>query len=64
MTDSQWHHIRELFEKKNKLGRPRELDLREVVNAILKDYEVFPKTSETFIIIAMTRLMLRRLQPL
>lgn len=35
MTDSQWHHIRELFEKKNKLGRPRELDLREVVNAIL-----------------------------
>ena len=29
-----------------------------------KDYEVFPKTSETFIIIAMTRLMLRRLQPL
>ena len=29
-----------------------------------KDYEVFPKTSETFILIAMTRLMLRRLQPL
>ncbi len=28
-----------------------------------KDYEVFPKTSETFILIAMTRLMLRRLQP-
>ncbi|MDQ3711555.1 MAG: IS5/IS1182 family transposase, partial [Acidobacteriota bacterium] len=29
-----------------------------------KDYEVFSKTSETFILIAMTRLMLRRLQPL
>jgi putative transposase len=29
-----------------------------------KDYEVFPKTSETFILIAMTRLMLRRIQPL
>ncbi len=35
MTDSQWHHIRELFEKRNRMGRPRELDLREVVNAIL-----------------------------
>ncbi len=29
-----------------------------------KDCEVFPKTSETFILIAMTRLMLRKLQPL
>jgi len=28
-----------------------------------KDYERFPKTSETFIYIAMTRLMLRRLHP-
>jgi len=35
MTDSQWHHIRELFENRSKMGRPRELDLREVVNAIL-----------------------------
>lgn len=29
-----------------------------------KDYEVFPKTSETFIYLAMARLMLRRIQPL
>ena len=28
-----------------------------------KDYECFPKTSETLIYIAMTRLMLRRLHP-
>ncbi len=35
MTDSQWHHIRELFEKKNKMGRPRELEMRQVINAIL-----------------------------
>lgn len=35
MTDSQWHHIRELFEKRSQMGRPRTLDLREVVNAIL-----------------------------
>jgi hypothetical protein len=28
-----------------------------------KDYEVFPQTSETFIYLAMTRLMLRRIQP-
>ncbi len=35
LTDSQWHHIRELFEKKNSMGRPRELDEREVINAIL-----------------------------
>ncbi|MBA3692638.1 MAG: IS5 family transposase [Acidobacteria bacterium] len=35
MTDSQWHHIRELFENRSQMGRPRELDLRQVVNAVL-----------------------------
>jgi len=29
-----------------------------------KDYEVFPKTSESFLVIPVTRLKLRRLQPL
>jgi transposase len=35
LTDSQWHHIRELFEKKNSFGRPRELEMRQVINAVL-----------------------------
>ncbi len=35
LTDSQWHHIKELFETENRFGRPRELDLRRVVEAIL-----------------------------
>ena len=35
LTDSQWHHIKELFETEKPFGRPRELDLRRVVEAIL-----------------------------
>jgi len=35
LTDSQWNHIKEFFEKKKGRGRPQELDLRMIVNAIL-----------------------------
>jgi putative transposase len=35
LTDSQWNHIKEFFEKKKGRGRPQELELRQIVNAIL-----------------------------
>jgi len=35
LTDSQWEHIKDFFEKKKTRGRPQEIDLRMVVNAIL-----------------------------
>lgn len=35
MTDSQWNHIRELVPAAKPGGRPRTLDMRRVVNAIL-----------------------------
>lgn len=34
MTDSQWNHIRKLVPEGKPGGRPRELDMRQVVNAI------------------------------
>jgi len=34
MTDSQWDHIKELIPEEEKRGRPRELEMRQVVNAI------------------------------
>lgn len=34
MTDSQWNHIRKLIPDAKPGGRPRELDMRQVVNAI------------------------------
>ncbi len=35
LTDSQWHHIKDLFPAPKETGRPREVDFREIVNAIL-----------------------------
>ncbi len=35
LTDSQWNHIKDLFPIPKQTGRPREVDFREVVNAIL-----------------------------
>lgn len=35
LTDSQWEHIKKLLPEPSKRGRPRELDLRTVINAIL-----------------------------
>lgn len=35
LTDNQWNHIKELFETEKQRGRPTEIDLRVVVNAIL-----------------------------
>jgi putative transposase len=35
LTNNQWNHIKELFETENQRGRPIEIDLRKVVNAIL-----------------------------
>lgn len=34
LTDSQWEHIKDLLPSAKARGRPRELDLREVLNAI------------------------------
>jgi hypothetical protein len=35
LTDSQWHHIKDFFPAPKESGRPREVDFRQVVNAIL-----------------------------
>ncbi|MEO8072615.1 MAG: IS5 family transposase [Acidobacteriota bacterium] len=35
LTDSQWNHIKDLFPEPKAIGRPREIDFRQVVNAIL-----------------------------
>lgn len=34
LTDSQWEHIKKLLPEQNQMGRPRELEMRQVVNAI------------------------------
>ena len=34
LTDSQWKHIKDLFPVHTGRGRPRELDLRQILNAI------------------------------
>ncbi len=34
LTDSQWEHIKELLPKTKRQRRPRELEMRQVVNAI------------------------------
>ena len=34
LTDSQWNHIKDLFPQPKATGRPREVEFREVVNAI------------------------------
>ena len=35
LTDSQWNHIKEMFPPPKVTGRPREVEFREIVNAIL-----------------------------
>jgi putative transposase len=35
LTDSQWNHIKEFFEKKKGRGKPQEIELRLIINAIL-----------------------------
>lgn len=35
LTDSQWHHIKQFFETEKQFGRPRQLDLRRVVEGVL-----------------------------
>ncbi len=34
LTDSQWNHIKDFFPLPKATGRPREVDLRQIVNAI------------------------------
>jgi len=34
LSDSQWEHIKELLPKTKRHRRPRELEMRQVVNAI------------------------------
>jgi putative transposase len=47
ITDSQWHHIKDFFPVSKTTGRPREVDFREIVNAIL--YLVFTGCQWRFI---------------
>lgn len=35
LTDSQWNHIKDFFPLPKETGRPREVDFRQIVNAIL-----------------------------
>lgn len=35
LTDSQWNHIKDFFPSPKKTGRPREVEFREIVNAVL-----------------------------
>jgi putative transposase len=35
LTDSQWNHIKDFFPQPKPTGRPREVDFREIINAIL-----------------------------
>ena len=35
LTDSQWNHIKDFFPLPKPTGRPREVDFRQIVNAIL-----------------------------
>ena len=35
LTDSQWNHIKEMFPPPKATGRPREVEFREIFNAIL-----------------------------
>jgi len=35
LTDSQWNHIKDFFPAPKATGRPREVEFREVVNAIV-----------------------------
>ena len=39
LTDSQWNHIKDFFGSPKKTGRPREVEFRQIVNAVL--YLVF-----------------------
>ena len=35
LTDSQWNHIKDFFPPPKQTGRPREIEFRQIVNAIL-----------------------------
>ncbi len=35
LTDSQWNHIKDFFPAPKAMGRPREVEFREVINAIV-----------------------------
>jgi putative transposase len=47
LTDSQWNHIKDLFPKPKAMGRPRSVDFREIVNAVL--YLIFTGCQWRFI---------------
>ena len=47
LTDSQWNHIKGLFPVPKRTGRPREVDFRQIVNAIL--YLIFTGCQWRFI---------------
>jgi hypothetical protein len=38
LTDSQWNHIKEFFEKEQGPGRPQQLEMREIVNFEVSDF--------------------------
>jgi putative transposase len=47
LTDSQWNHIKDLFPVPKTTGRPREVDFRQIVNAIV--YLIFTSCQWRFI---------------
>jgi len=47
LTDSQWNHIKDFFAAPKETGRPRSVDFREIVNAIL--YLIFTGCQWRFI---------------
>jgi len=55
LTDEEWEWIKDVIPAAKSGGRPRTLCMRAVLNAI------FSVTNETFVYVAMTRLMLKRL---
>jgi len=78
LTDGQWQNVARLIPPAKPGGRPREADMRAVLNAIFyiarggwfnryrrlsKGYAFCVDTSEAMIYVAMTHLMLRRLRP-
>ena len=69
LIDRQWDYIKDLIPAAKPGGRPRSLDMRQLINAILyilvsgAQWRMLPKDYPTWksVYIAMTRLMIRRL---
>ena len=40
LTDEEWEQVAPLMPEPGRLGRPREVEFREVINAVLESVEV------------------------